>query len=226
MSKKLEEKQRRRLAEEKKRAELRRAQRRRNLVTTVIALVVAAGVVWLVLSDNKKSENSNVVGPVENGVSPDEAGCGEVESAEEQEAEHIAEGAEHPPYNTNPPTSGPHYGAPLGPIASGFYSDAIEPEKVIHNLEHGQIVIWYRPDASGDLISEIQQLTEQQPEATVAVPWDDIDPPSQFVLTAWGSLQDCVQVSQELVDDFRAEFQGKGPEQVGVPQFEEETGSS
>jgi hypothetical protein len=220
VSKKLEEKQRRRLAEEKKKAEQKRAQRRRNLLTTGIAIIVAAGVVWLVLSDTSRNEDTRRADPIDNGVTPDEAGCGDVETAEPQEAEHIAQGDEHEPYNTNPPTSGPHYGSPLAPIDSGFYTEEIEAEKVIHNLEHGQIVIYYNLDAPEETLDEIEQLTEQEPLATLAVPWNDIEPPSQFVLAAWGSLQECVQVSQEVVDEFRTDFQGQGPEQVGVPAFE------
>jgi hypothetical protein len=219
VSKKLQEKQRRRLAEEKKRSEMKRAQRRRNLITTIIAIVVAAGVVWLVLADTSGPKN-NKVGDLANGVSPDEAGSGEVQEAPELEAKHIDPGDEHEDYNTNPPTSGAHFAQPLAPIDTGFYSSPVEPEKVLHNLEHGQIVIWYNPDAPEDTISDIEKVTEQQPDATVAVPWDDIEAPSQFVLSAWQNLQECVQVSQEVVDDFRTEFQGRGPESVGVPTFE------
>ena len=198
---------------------MRRAQRRRNLVTTAIAIVVAAGVVWSLSSTGANDGNGNVA-PVNPDMTAEEAGCGDVESAEPQEAEHIAEGAEHEPYNTNPPTSGPHYGSPLAPIGTGFYSEPVEAEKVIHNLEHGQIVIYYNPDAPEDTVDDIVTLTKQEPEATVAVPYDDIEAPSQLVLAAWANLQECVQVAQEVVDEFRADFQGRGPEQVGIPTFE------
>ena len=218
MSKKLQEKQRRRLAEEKKRADQRRAQRRRNLVTSMIAIVVAAGVVWLVLSDSSGTR-SNEGKPLEP-VSKAEAGCGDVMEADELEATHINQGDEHPPYNTNPPTTGAHNAAPLAPIDTGFYSAEVEPEKILHNLEHGQIAIWYSPDAPQSTIDDIEQVTEQQPTATLAVPWDEIEAPSQLVLTAWGSLQECVLASQEVIDDFRRDFQGRGPENVGVPVFE------
>jgi hypothetical protein len=218
VSKKLQEKQRKRLAEEKRRAEMRRAARRRNLVTLILAIVVTAGVVWLIIDDRNAATEKNKVGPV--GVAEAEAGCEGIEDAKPQEAKHIAQGAEHEDYNTNPPTSGPHYAAPLAPIDPGFYSNDIEPEKVVHNLEHGMIVVWYRPDAPQSTIDDVEGLTEQQPAATVAVPWSDIDAPSEIVLTAWGHLQPCVQVSQEVVDHFRTLYQGKGPEQVGVPTFE------
>jgi hypothetical protein len=220
VSKKLQEKQRRRLAEEKRLAEQRRAQRRRNLLTTGVAIVVAAGVVWLVLADTSRNDSNRGAAALDNGVTVEEAGCDDVQSAEPQEASHIAPGDEHEDYNTNPPTSGAHYGSPLAPIDTGFYSEQIEAEKVLHNLEHGQIAIWYSPDAPQDTIDDIEQLTEQEPLATVAVPWAEVEEPYQFVLTAWGNLQECVQASQEVVDEFRVDFQGRGPEQVGVPTFE------
>jgi hypothetical protein len=216
VSKKLQEKQRRRLADEKKKAEQRRAQRRRNLLTTAIAIVVLAGVVWLVLSDTS-GDNDGPVKAVNPGMTVEEAGCDDVETFEPQEAAHIEQGAEHDDYNSNPPTSGPHYAQPLGPIATGFYPSEIEAEKVIHNLEHGEIVIWYSPDAPEQTVDDIEEITKQEPAATVAVQWSDIEPPHQFVLSAWGSLQRCVQVSQDVVDDFRREYQGNGPERIAPP---------
>ena len=217
MSKKLQEKQRKRIAEERRKQEMRRAQRRRNLITIVLAIVVTAGVVWLIIDDRSASESNGAKGPY--GVSADEAGCEPIEEAEPQEAKHIAEGDDHVAYNTSPPTSGPHYSAPLGPIQTGFYSDEIAPESVVHNLEHGEIVIWYRPDAPESTIRAVQKAAEEVPEATVAVPWTDIDEPNEVVLTAWAKLQPCAQVSKDVVDDFRTKFQGRGPEMVGVPTF-------
>lgn len=221
MSKKLQEKQRRRLAEEKKRHEQRRAQRRRNLVTLVVAIIVTVGVVWLILDESTGTGGGD--GKPSNaayGVSEDAAKCADIEEAEPQEAKHIDPGTEHPPYNTNPPTSGPHFAAPLAPIDPGFYTNDIEAEKVIHNLEHGMIVIWYRPDAPDETKQAVEDAVNEQPTATVAVPWDDIDSPYDVAITAWAKLQNCEQVSKDVVDHFRELYQGKGPENVGIPTFE------
>lgn len=219
MSKKLQEKQRRRLAEERKRAEMQRAQRRRNIITIVLAIIVTGGVVWLI-TDEKTSKPSSDTKVGNFGVSESAAGCDSIQTVKPQEGKHIEQGADHPPYNTNPPTSGPHYSAPLAPIDTGFYDSDIEPEKVVHNLEHGQIVIWYRPDAPRKTIDDIETATEEVPAATVAVPWNDIDAPKELVITAWGHLQPCVQMSKDVLDHFRELYQGKGPENVGTPTFQ------
>jgi uncharacterized protein DUF3105 len=215
VSKKLQEKQRKRLAEEKRRAEMKRAARRRNLITLVLAIVVTGGVVWLILDESGGGDSKGST--ADYGVSTDEAGCGSVESPELQKADHIEVGTDHAPYSSSPPTSGPHYAAPVAPIDTGFYTDDIEPEKVVHNLEHGMIVIWYKPDAPQQTIDAVEDAVNEQPDATVAVPWSDMS--DDVALTAWGKLQSCANVSKEVVDDFRVEFQGKGPEMVGIPQF-------
>lgn len=210
MSKKLQEKQQRRLAEERRREEQQRAARRRNLVTISVAAVVVALVVGSIFYQRQQEEKT-----LENvGVAASEAGCEAIERPEEQGRDHIEEGAPHDPYNTSPPTSGPHYGTPAQP---DFYASALPPEQLVHNLEHGQIVIWYRPDAPQETIDAIEALTEQEPGATVASPYEDIEEPYTFALTGWQGLQRCTRVSQEVVDDFRRAFQGKGPEALTPP---------
>ncbi|HEX2240350.1 MAG TPA: DUF3105 domain-containing protein [Actinomycetota bacterium] len=211
MSKKLLEKQRRRLEEEKRLAERRSAARRRNLITLVVAVVVSALVVGAIYMQRRAEEPS---GPV--GVAASQAGCGAIERPEEQGREHIEVGSPHEPYSSSPPTSGPHYETPA---STGFYPSALEPEQVVHNLEHSQIVIWYRPDVSETTLDQLEAIVDQEPLATLAVPYEDIEGSASFVLTAWGASQSCARVSQEVIDDFRRQFQGQGPEKL-VPPFD------
>lgn len=42
-------------------------------------------------------------------------------------------------YNTDPPTSGPHYTAPVPP---GVYTAGFAPGFLVHSLEHSNIVIY------------------------------------------------------------------------------------
>jgi hypothetical protein len=63
---------------------------------------------------------------------------------------HVPEGSAIT-YAHNPPASGPHYPVWLRyeeyttPMARGYW---------VHNLEHGAIVVLYRPDAPGNVIPE------------------------------------------------------------------------
>lgn len=218
MSKKLDEKQRRREAEERKKNALGKAQRKRNLVTTVVALLVAGGVVAAIFVQREAETSA-----VENyGVSEQEANCQDVEKQEDQGADHIEPGTPHEPYESNPPTSGPHYSAAgLGPVQPDFYEDGTEapPEGVLHNLEHSMIVFYYNPDAPDEVIEDLKLAVDDEPAASVATPWADIEGGANVVIAAWGASQSCELVSRDVINDFRREFQGQGPEKA-VPPFE------
>jgi hypothetical protein len=145
------------------------------------------------------------------------AGCTPVQEYANMGVDHI-----NPPeaasvsYNSDPPTSGPHFGVPA---ELGFYTTPVEPPTLVHNLEHGQIVIWYSPDADERVIDQLEFLTNQVPEATVASPYENVPEDASFVLTAWRHSQACDLPSQEVFDAFRRQFQGQGPEPI-TPPFE------
>jgi hypothetical protein len=220
VSKKLQQKQARRLAEERRKAELRRAARRRNLLTIGIAVLVVVAIAALVVSE-RSAENAPI------GVAESEARCSRGREFPATSREHIPEGSQHEPYNSSPPTNGPHYASPA---QTGFYTSALPPEQLVHNLEHGQIVIWYAPDAPEEVKEDIEALVGEQPVATVAGPYEG-ELEGSFALTAWlsaeeadeggpngaGVLQTCEQVSQDVVDEFRRNFQGKSPEPIAPP---------
>jgi len=217
VSKKLEQKQARRLEEERRKAERRKDALRRNMITIVVALLVAGLVVFAITNEKQQAE-----APV--GVGGEEAGCDPVEEFEAQEGQHIDEGAAHDPYNSDPPTSGPHYATPAD---AGFYPSALQTEQVVHNLEHGQVVIWYATDLEAEDVDLVEEITEDERTATASVPYD-IDPKYSLVMTAWlagegendngtGVLQGCARISQEAVNEFRALYQGKGPEPFTAP---------
>ena len=148
-------------------------------------------------------------------MEPSEAGCTAIETYDEQANKHIAEGAPHVDYNSSPPTSGPHYTAGAAP---GFHIESVAPEQVLANMARGEIVLWYRPDASDVIKDQMQLIAQQQPRATVAVPFVEVPSGYSFYLTAWRHSQLCRAASQDVVDDFRTRFQGRGPER-GTPVF-------
>ena len=213
VSKKLEEKQARREAEERKRQEIQRAARKRNFLTVGIALLVGALVVFLIINDRNSGGGSS---SVDAGVAAGEAGCTDIEEHEEEGQEHVEDGTDIE-YATQPPSSGNHYGTPAD---AGFYDSAIPEEQAVHNLEHGQIVVWYSSSAPQETIDAIQTVVDDEAIALVAVPYDDLPSGSEVGFSAWGATQTCEDFSNDVLNEFRAEYQGKGPESVGVPEFE------
>jgi Protein of unknown function (DUF3105) len=210
MSKKLEIKQRRREEAERREAERKAAARRRNIVTSVIGLLVVAAVAVVVIFSRDSAESI--------GGSIAEAGCEDIETfdaAGSADARGHVEDGSPVEYETQPPTYGSHYGTTA---PAGFAEEAVPEGAYVHNLEHGQIVIHYSPDASEDTKDKIDTLVQQEPQATLAVPTEGLDKPVYF--TAWGAMQGCDEPAQAAADAFRERFQGRGPEQVGIPTFD------
>lgn len=109
---------------------------------------------------------------------------------------HVLEGEDPGPYNSNPPTSGPHYD---GEFEAGFYEpDSPQaqlpyPEGYIgHNLEHGYVIFWYNcatldENSCENLKSQIKDAMSKSGQTKlIAFPRESIDTP--VVMTAWGKL--------------------------------------
>lgn len=85
------------------------------------------------------------------------------------------------PYSSLPATSGPHWNTPA---AWGAYSTAQNESQVIHNLEHGGIVIWYDPEALDDAqVAELSSYVEGQVAAGISGRF-------KFIVSPWGGAED------------------------------------
>jgi hypothetical protein len=124
--------------------------------------------------------------------------------------EHIDEG-ESASYNSNPPTSGPHYKIAA---AWGIYDEAPVDEKLVHNLEHGGIVISYNPNQIQEetleqLRSQVRELSQFNPRI-ILTPKETLDAP--LALTAWTYLQKLDRYDPAVVKAFYDAHIGRGPE--------------
>ena len=124
--------------------------------------------------------------------------------------DHIAPGSQLPEYNSNPPTSGPHYGQTA---RSGFRDEAIPDQHIIHNLEHGDVWIAYHPRVADEIKEELRQFGAAK---VIITPREAND--TDIALVAWGRLDtfnienDALPV--ERVEDFIKRYANKGPEKV------------
>lgn len=103
---------------------------------------------------------------------------------------HLKSGDEaHPPYTTDPPTSGPH----IGSLPDwGVHTEPITKELAIHSLEDAGIVINYRPDLDKATVDRLAALTtsytnlineDSLDNHVVMAPYPGLSHP--IVLTAW-----------------------------------------
>jgi len=101
---------------------------------------------------------------------------------------HVRLGATTPAYNTEPPTSGWHT-AHLAPWGT-FLDDPPHDQELVHNMEDGGVVLWYRAGTQEENVERAAALEEvvgTRWPRTVIVPRDGLDAP--YVLTAWTRLQ-------------------------------------
>jgi hypothetical protein len=83
-------------------------------------------------------------------------------------------------YNSFPPSSGPHYAQPA---PWGVYPDSIKQTILVHNLEHGGIVIQYGPGVSKDDVQKLQSLYQDDPNGLVLAPYAKLK--NKIAATAW-----------------------------------------
>ncbi|MGH2446244.1 MAG: DUF3105 domain-containing protein [Thermoleophilaceae bacterium] len=128
------------------------------------------------------------------------------------------------PYSSVPGTSGPHWD-PSGVANWGVYSTPQNETQLIHNLEHGGIVIWYEPDALD--VAQVDELAEYVNRQTasgisgrfkfILAPWDGPDFGHPIAVTAWRQLLYLDEVDTAAIDDFARAHYGRSPEPNGGP---------
>jgi len=124
-----------------------------------------------------------------------------------QGQEHIAFGAKHAAYNSFPATSGPHY---LQPTPWGTYSYEIDQEPLVHNLEHGGVVIQYNPDLLNVSPSKLKAVQAQFPNKTVVAPNSKLK--VALALTSWRRLYTLDTFDEPKIVDFIKQYKNHSPE--------------
>lgn len=119
---------------------------------------------------------------------------------------HIAAGAEHQEYNSNPPTSGWHYAQSAN---WGVYQNELPDEQVLHNLEHGGVWISYKDIDKGTL-SKIEGIAKQYPNKLIVTPRAKNG--SAIALASWGRLLELGSFDEQLITDFIKSNKNKSPE--------------
>lgn len=167
-----------------KREQIRAKDQRRKRMTTLAAiaagLIVVAIIGYVVWQNNQPRTEATALDVGETVLVMTDTG-------------HVEEGTDPGPFNSDPPTSGPHY---AGTAERGFYDSDPFPSHpegyLVHSLEHGYVIFWYNCDLlSGPecdaLKAQIKDVMKDEANfKVIAFPWDSIDVP--VVMTSWGKL--------------------------------------
>ena len=154
-------------------------------------------------------------------VQPDDGGAHVTDGADCRTAP-AACGLDANPYSSVPATSGPMWNSPAN---WGVYSTPQAEGQLIHNIEHGGIVIWYDLELEPEAVAELATYVEAQTSQGVGgrykfilTPWggeDDLGSP--VVVTAWRTVLQLESADTAAIDAFAREYYGQSPEPAGGP---------
>lgn len=126
---------------------------------------------------------------------------------------------------TNPATSGDHYGVAAsneepssGALADGAFLGTPPENRVVHSLEHGRMTIQYSPDLPEEDQLLLKGLFDEQPDGLILFPNPDM--PYDVAATAWTQLIGCDTFEGAPTIDalraFRDQYLARGPEPVPI----------
>ena len=231
-----------RLRQERIKAEKReRLEQRRNVilgygVAGLLTLLVIAGVVYVIAKSGDEGTGSGRImtqSGSTHGLAPDErdgptppeqveydlqeaaqkASCTLREDLPEEGNTHIGPNDDPPKYETAPPTSGDHIEPPLQQ-ADGAYIEEADPVNWVHSLEHGRLVIVYRPNLPEKQQLELRGLYDELYSGALLFPYEDM--PYDVAAVTWQNLIGCEKyegaATLDAIRSFGEEHWGEGPE--------------
>ena len=116
--------------------------------------------------------------------------------------DHIAANQQPDNWNSNPPTSGDHLATPLPP---GVYDNEQDPRALVHNLEHGYVVIVYKGIPKDDLDQLETFVEDRDGSKLVLAPWSGLES-NGVALVAWRNLELLQRVNMDVVQAFVNDF--------------------
>lgn len=182
----------------------RERRRRRLLVRALWAgavLVVVAVIAGVVINNRRASDRT---------VRRLEAGGCQFDRRSDPDAGQGRNHVPSPQYRVDPPAGGNHIAQAAPP---GDYGANPPPDgQLVHALEHGDIVLWHRPDAGEDVLGPLREIADRYDGDVLIVSRPSL--PTTVAATAWHRRLLCSQPDARALDLFVATFRDKGPEDV------------
>lgn len=169
----------------------------------IVTVALLGGGVWF-MSNQTAGEQAKLSRPLMGETTPD------------QGAAHIPEGTTTE-YSTNPPTTGPHYGKSQ---SAGIYDMPIPDGNLLHSMEHGAVIIWYKAangsedgGLSGQDIERLKQIfSSVAVNKKIMVPRENLDVP--VALTSWGRLLKLQTIDEVQIKAFMETNEDRGLEKA------------
>ncbi len=137
--------------------------------------------------------------------------------------DHIARGQSHKPYNSEPPSSGPHYSDQGAPTPWGVYTEELPDEVFLHNEEHGGVVMTYNPKLlPADQLKKLQNLFAPPYSNKTFSPSKAIVTPRSkdthaIEIASWTYTLNLDQYDEATLIKYYYQHEGKSPEPAAGP---------
>lgn len=136
---------------------------------------------------------------------------------------HIQEGAKHPAYNSDPPSSGWHYNDAYAPTQWGVYTQELPSEVFLHNEEHGGVIITYSPKLlPADQLKKLQALfvppySDKNFTPSKAIVMPRTEDTHTLELASWTVTYNMDSYNQQTLENFYLQHVSHSPEPTGGP---------
>jgi len=149
------------------------------------------------------------------------AGC-ELKGFKAKSRDHSEDLAEQIQYESTPPTSGRHF---VEAAEDGAYEEAPDVKQLVHSLEHGRVVVWFKKTLPKEQRAQLNALFDEDTFQMLITP-DETGSAYAVAVTAWnadpmplgtGRLLGCKRFSPAVFDavrTFKDEHRSNGPEPV------------
>ncbi len=164
----------------------------------LLTLVIIGGGVWF--SSKEEIKNTEKLSKAMMG-----------EKMADEGAAHVARNETHSAYKSNPPTSGPHW---AGVAGAGIKDESVPDELVLHSMEHGAAVVWYREGLEQSEIDKIKEAFNSSSGKKIMLARKDLDVP--VALTSWNYLLKLDTVDETKIREFIETNNDRAPEKAPI----------
>ncbi|MFA4975223.1 MAG: DUF3105 domain-containing protein [Candidatus Paceibacterota bacterium] len=179
----------------------------KNIMTTehkviggigLLTIIIIVGGIWF--SSKEGARNQEKLSKAMMGEKMTDEGAG-----------HVSRDETHVAYKSNPPTSGPHW---VGVAGAGIKDEIVPDELVLHSMEHGAAVVWYKEGLGQNEIGKITEAFNSASGKKIMLARKDLDVP--VALTSWGYLLKLQTIDEVKIKEFIEINNDRAPERAPI----------
>jgi hypothetical protein len=190
--------------------------RQRTLLWSAVAvgsLLALIGLIVFMGRDEPQAQNQPVAAAAL-AAGREQAGSEGVKTFPMAGQDHIQPNEQPDNWNSTPPTSGDHLATPLPP---GVYDNEQDMRAMVHNEEHGYVVILYK-GIPGDQVEQLRKFVDARDGSKLVLsPWSGLEKDG-VALVAWQNLEILERVNMDVVQAFVNDFMVPGATRSTAPE--------